>query len=155
MKLQLFGAVCAAIFVSGCVRTSVMPVAADTVQISTRAAEVCGAEGAQRVAFLQAAVETIRRGYDRFVILGAQESASTEVVGMTPVVANTYGDATANTFGNTTYASGTATTTLRSVAPRRSAWSISGMATRCDSLALDALQVPSVDRRRCQADGRQ
>ncbi|MFO1149087.1 MAG: hypothetical protein U1E62_12000 [Alsobacter sp.] len=89
-----------------------MPVSADVVQISARAAEVCGAEGAQKVAFQQAAVETIRRGYDRFVILGAQESATTEVVGVTPVIANTYGNATANTFGSTTYASGSATTTF-------------------------------------------
>jgi hypothetical protein len=42
------------------------------------------------VAFKQAAAEVIRRGYDKFVILGGQQSA--EVAGYTPVMANRLGN---------------------------------------------------------------
>jgi hypothetical protein len=37
-----------------------MPLAQDTVQITTRAAPACGADGVQKVAFHQAAVETAK-----------------------------------------------------------------------------------------------
>jgi hypothetical protein len=79
----------AAVALAGCVRTSVMPMSADTFQITARAAPVCGGEGAERVAFRQAAIETIRRGYDRFVIMNglAQNNVSTG----TYVYGNRYG----------------------------------------------------------------
>lgn len=69
MNSARFTIVVAALVLGGCVRTSVMPMAADTVQITARAAPICGGEGAERVAFERAAIETIRRGYDRFVLL--------------------------------------------------------------------------------------
>lgn len=63
--------------------------------------------GAQNVASQRAAVETLRRGYDRYMIVGGGYENNVGVVGYTPVTANTTGSATA--FGNTAY--GQATTT--------------------------------------------
>jgi hypothetical protein len=84
--------------------------AQDVVQISARAAPICGQQGAEKVAFQQAAVETIRRGFDRFIIVGGQYRDDVRVVGRTPVTAQTYGTATATGYGNTVAATGTATT---------------------------------------------
>jgi hypothetical protein len=94
----------------GCAGSSTMPVSQDTVVISSRAAPICGAEGAQKVAFRQAAVETIRRGYDRFLIVDGQYQNNVGVVGYTPVTAQTYGTATATAYGNTAVAQGSSTT---------------------------------------------
>jgi hypothetical protein len=57
---------------AGCVRTSVMPFSADTFQITTSAAPVCGGVGAQRIATEDAAIATIQNGFDSLIILGAQ-----------------------------------------------------------------------------------
>jgi hypothetical protein len=81
----------AALTVTGCARSSTIPIAADTISITSSAAPLCGATGAQSVAAKQAAVETIRRGFDKFVIVGGQYANNVGVVGYTPVVANTYG----------------------------------------------------------------
>lgn len=94
-----------AVAISGCARTNVMQTSASTVQISARAAPVCGAEGAQRLAFRRAAVETIRQGFDGFVIFNGTYQNEMRVVGTTPVTANTYGSATA--YGNMAYGSAT------------------------------------------------
>lgn len=69
-----------ALAVAGCARASVMPLAQDTVQISSRSAPACGGAAAQEVAFQRAAVETIRRGYDRFVIVGGQAQTETRLI---------------------------------------------------------------------------
>ena len=89
-----------ALLLIGCARSGVMPLAQDTVQISTSAARVCGSQGAQKVAFQRAAVETIRRGYDRFVIVGGEAQSNIHVVGYTPTQAYTTGTATASGYGN-------------------------------------------------------
>jgi hypothetical protein len=73
----------------GCAGTSTVPLAQDTVQITARAAPICGAVGAEKLALKQAAVETIRRGYDRFIILNAQAGGS--YAGNTPVVVQNLG----------------------------------------------------------------
>jgi hypothetical protein len=77
----------------------VMPLAQDTVQITSHAAPVCGGAGAQKVAFQRAAVETIRHGYDRFLILGGEAQTETRVLGYTPTTAYTTGAATATGYG--------------------------------------------------------
>jgi hypothetical protein len=86
-----------------------MPIAADTVQISTSAARFCGSAGAQDVAVRRAAIETINRGYDRFIVLGAQASNDVRVIGQTPIVANTYGSANVIGTGGVYNASGQST----------------------------------------------
>ena len=54
-----------------------------------------------------AAVETIRRGFQRYIIVGASSSNNVNVVSTGPTYART--NATFNTFGNTTYGTGTTT----------------------------------------------
>jgi len=115
MRLGLILA--ATIALSACVRTSVMPLAADTVQITARAAPACGAEGAEKIAIKQAAIETLKAGYDRFVIINGAQQNKVGVVGTTPVVANTYGTATAYGYGNTATAYGQSTTTYSGGTP--------------------------------------
>ncbi len=44
--------------------------AKDTFKVSTQAAPACGANGARNVAFKTASIEVIRRGYDKFIIVG-------------------------------------------------------------------------------------
>jgi len=68
--------------------------------------------GAQRVAFQRAAAETIRRGYDRFVIFGAESETDIRVIGYTPTRAYTTGSATATGYGNIVSAQGSSTTTV-------------------------------------------
>ncbi|MGD9925104.1 MAG: hypothetical protein AB7V13_27210 [Pseudorhodoplanes sp.] len=92
---------------AGCAGASVIPLAQDTIQVTSAAAPICGMTGAQNVASQRAAVETLRRGYDRYMIVGGGYENNVGVVGYTPVTANTTGSATA--FGNTAY--GQATTT--------------------------------------------
>ena len=72
---------------------------------------VCGRAGAQNVAARRAAIETINRGYDKFLILGAAAENNVRVVGHTPVQAHTVGTATATGYGNMVTASGQSTTT--------------------------------------------
>ena len=99
----------------GCASSTTIPLAQDTVQITASAAPACGLGGAQTVAVRQAAAETIRRGYDRFIVQGAQYQNSVRVVGHTPVIANTSGTGTIsgsgsfmniNTNSTTTYSGG-------------------------------------------------
>src|SRR5262249_21616659 len=84
----------------------------DTLQITSEAALACGQAGAQKVAFQRAAVETIRHGYDRFVILGGEGQTDVHVLGYTPATAYTTGSATGHWFGNTGTAYGSSTTTV-------------------------------------------
>lgn len=100
-----------AVVAAGCAQTSAIPLAQDVVKITTSAAPVCGATGAQRIAFHRAAVETIRQGYDRFVIVGGQYQNNIGVVGYTPVTAHTTGSATATGYGGYASAYGSSTTT--------------------------------------------
>lgn len=93
-RMLIFG--CAAML-AGCVRASTIPLSQDTFQITARAAPICGSIGAEQMAFRQAAVETIRRGADRFIIVGGQRSA--EQVGTTPMVAQSMGGGTVMVTG--------------------------------------------------------
>ena len=100
-----------AVALGGCAQSATMPLSADTMRITTSAAPVCGSTGAQNAAFRRAAVETINRGYDKFVILGGEAQNNVGVVGYTPVQANTTGSATATGYGNMAVAHGQSTTT--------------------------------------------
>jgi hypothetical protein len=68
--------------------------------------------GAQKVAFQRAAAETIRRGYDRFVILGGDSQTDIRVIGYTPTQAYSTGSATATSYGNIVTARGNSSTTV-------------------------------------------
>ena len=92
--------------IAGCARSTAIPVSQDTVVITSQAAPVCGSVGAQKVAFRQAAVETIRRGYDKFLIVGGQYQNDIGVVGYTPVMAHTTGSVYGGNLNATTTYSG-------------------------------------------------
>jgi hypothetical protein len=94
----------------GCASSSVMQLDSNTVEIATSAAPVCGQQGAQQVAVKRAAIETLQRGFDRYIILGAQAQNNVGVVGYTPITANTYNSGVVNTYGNTATYNGNANT---------------------------------------------
>ncbi|MGY3576808.1 hypothetical protein [Bradyrhizobium sp. USDA 4504] len=88
---------CAAL--GGCAGASTILLAQDTVQITARAAPICGSAGAEKIAVREAAAETIRRGYDRFIVMNAQAGAS--YAGSTPVVVQNLGGGVAMASGGT------------------------------------------------------
>ena len=102
-----------AVVLSGCVSTNVTPLSQNTIVVSTSAAPVCGRAGAQRVALQQVAAETIRRGYDTFIIVGAASQNDVRVVGFTPITSST--DFSAYYFGSSIY--GRANTVTQGGAP--------------------------------------
>lgn len=65
---------------AGCASTSVRDMSQDTFKLSTVTAPICGSNAAAETAYNNAAIEVIRRGGDRFVILsdqGGQEYGGT------------------------------------------------------------------------------
>jgi hypothetical protein len=88
-----------ALLLTGCASASVMDLDANTVQVSAGAAPACGAIGAQKYAVKTAAYQTLRRGYDKYVIVGAQGTSEQRFGGYTPMYANTYGNSTVITGG--------------------------------------------------------
>jgi hypothetical protein len=87
----------------GCARSSAMRVSQNEAIISTSAAPICGDEGVMKVAGKQAAIETIKAGYDRYIITGQQGQDTTRLVQM-PGSYSTTGTATIS--GNTGYYQG-------------------------------------------------
>ncbi|KQZ20793.1 hypothetical protein ASD50_21640 [Mesorhizobium sp. Root552] len=69
MKPVWIGAIAA--LLGGCTSTQTMRASADTIILQTSAAPACGQQGAARVAEQMAALETLKAGYDRYIILGA------------------------------------------------------------------------------------
>lgn len=72
--------------VAGCVETSVQPLTQSSFKISTEAEDMCGAKGTREIAFREAAIEVIKRGFDRFIIVGDQSKSA-----ITGAVFTTYG----------------------------------------------------------------
>lgn len=64
--------VLAAAVLAGCASAQATRTSQNTLQIDAGAAPECGAQGAARVAAKSAAIETLRAGYDRYVITGGQ-----------------------------------------------------------------------------------
>jgi hypothetical protein len=64
---------------AGCARGEAVRTSANTMVIQTGAAPVCGGQGALRVAQQLAAIETIRAGYDRYLITGGQAQNNVSV----------------------------------------------------------------------------
>ena len=111
-KSQTFNLAFAALLLTGCASASVMNLDANTVQVSAGAAPACGASGAQQFAVKTAAYETLKRGFDKYIIMGAQATAHDRLAGFTPTYANTSGSGTYSYYGNTGYYNGTANTTI-------------------------------------------
>lgn len=82
-----FLTVAIAIVLGGCAFSSTTPLAQDTFRVEANTAPICGAAGAQKIAMQQAAAETIRRGYDRFVVIDDKANAHkqyTNIPGFAP-----------------------------------------------------------------------
>ncbi|MBZ6074906.1 hypothetical protein [Microvirga puerhi] len=95
---------------SACAGAQATRTSANTMIIDAGAAPACGAMGAAKVAQKSAAVETIRAGYDRYIITGGQSQNNVSVSQM-PGHFQTSGTATYNrSFGTynatTTYVPG-------------------------------------------------
>ena len=103
---------------AACTRSSVMPIANDTVQISTHVAPVCPSVSAQTIAVKRAAVETINRGFDKFLILGANMQA--EFAGYLPGQSTTTGSGMIIGNGNMATIQGSSNTTYMPPTPMTS-----------------------------------
>lgn len=57
------------IILAGCAKTETIRTSNNTMLIQTSAAPTCGVQGAMKVAEKMAAIETIRAGYDRYIIM--------------------------------------------------------------------------------------
>jgi hypothetical protein len=93
-------------FLGACAASSTIRTSANTAIVQTDAAPVCGGRGAAEVAQKQAAIETLKAGFDRYIIGGASASSDVSVTQM-PGSYQTTG--TATFYGNTGYYSGNTT----------------------------------------------
>ena len=59
------------VVLAGCATTSTAPAGADTIEITVHVATVCDGADAERLARRHAAVETIRRGFDDYMVTGS------------------------------------------------------------------------------------
>jgi len=82
-----------------------MPISQNEIILTTSAAPVCGTSGAQQIAGRMAAVETLRRGFDRYLIGGAQSQNNVRATALAPT--SSYTTAQANVYGNSVYGSST------------------------------------------------
>lgn len=82
MKVRFIGLALSCGLLSACAASSVIKTSADTAIIQTSAAPVCGGIGAARVAQEQAAIETLKAGYDRYIIYDAATSNDVRVTQM-------------------------------------------------------------------------
>jgi hypothetical protein len=94
-----------ALSVAACAQTSVMQVSSNEIMLTTSAAPICGATGSQDVAQQMAAIETLRRGFTRYIVGGAASQNNVGVMQTGPTYSNTYGSATVT--GNSVYGQST------------------------------------------------
>lgn len=85
-----------ALLLSSCVQSSTMRVSKNQMIIQTSAEPMCGSVGAAKAAQKQAAVETIKAGYDRYIITSAAAANNVTATQM-PGSYQTYG--TVNSYG--------------------------------------------------------
>lgn len=74
MKLNIFLVCFSVLFASGCVSSGSARLSEREVMVQSSADPVCGAHGALIAAQKQAAIETIKAGYDKYIVLGASSS---------------------------------------------------------------------------------
>lgn len=79
--------------VGGCVRSEATRTYMNTMLIDTGAAPACGPQGAARAAAQTAAVETLRAGYERYIITDALSTSDVRVTQL-PGTIQTYGSVT-------------------------------------------------------------
>lgn len=74
--MRLFLVFVAVSVLSGCAGSEAIQTSSNTMFIQTEAAPYCGGTGALHVAQQSAAIETIKAGYDRYIITGSQAQNS-------------------------------------------------------------------------------
>lgn len=82
VALRRFVVLLAMCTLAACARTEAVRTSANTVFVQTAAAPACGSLGAMKVAQAMAAVETIRAGYDRYIITAGQAQNNVSVTEM-------------------------------------------------------------------------
>ncbi|MFT4167179.1 MAG: hypothetical protein QM650_18225 [Microlunatus sp.] len=100
--LKSLALVAPALALAACTSSSAVRTSANTAIVQTSAAPICGGTGAAKVAQLQAAIETIKAGYDRYIIVDARSANNVQMV-QTPGSYKTTG------YINDGYYSGTTT----------------------------------------------
>ena len=99
--------VISSIVLAGCATGSAVRTSQNTALIQATAAPVCGNVGASQVAEKQAAIETLRAGYDRYIITGGASQNNVRV-SQVPGTATTYGNVYGNSWSaRTTYSTQT------------------------------------------------
>ena len=105
------------IALSACQQTTAIPLAQNIVQINVSAAPICGGGNAQKAAFNHAAVQTLRSGFDKFIIGGSQYQNNVRVSQGQPTSYTTTGTGTITpTFGGYNVA-GQSTTVANGATP--------------------------------------
>lgn len=74
----------------GCASTGVMPLSTNTVQVTVEAIGSCSSTQTQQLALKHAAVATLQRGFDRFVVTHASDTSKLSAFHQ-PMVATTQG----------------------------------------------------------------
>jgi hypothetical protein len=87
--MERFGLLVACALLTGCVHASVMQLNADTAEVTVSGAPVCGDTGTQQIAYEDAAITTLKAGFDGFVILGTGEGDTLAGVAVAPSTAST------------------------------------------------------------------
>ncbi|MCZ8314126.1 hypothetical protein [Phreatobacter sp.] len=102
--------IAAGLAVGACARAEAIRTSGNTMVVQARAAPACGPDGAARVAVATVAVETLRAGYDRYVINGGQAGSNVQVHQMPGHVQHsgtlTYGRGSGFYSGTSTYVPG-------------------------------------------------
>ena len=70
MRISWFVSLPLLLALAACAQSTIQPMAKDTFKVATNAAPACGPNGARNVAFKSASVEVIRRGHDKFIVVG-------------------------------------------------------------------------------------
>ncbi len=95
--MRAFVVAAVALSLGSCAGASTVKLAQNAVLIKADAAPVCGEAGAARVAERMAAIETIKSGYDRYIVLGADSSSNIQAISTGGTYRTT---GTVQSFGN-------------------------------------------------------
>lgn len=72
--------VLSALTLAACTSSDTIRTSANTAIVRTSAAPICGGTGAARVAQQQAAIETIKAGFDRYIVMDAASANNVQVL---------------------------------------------------------------------------
>jgi hypothetical protein len=99
--MRVLAALALALVLGACAQGQAVRTSANTMLVQTSAAEVCGGQGALAAAQRLAAIETIRAGYDRYIVTGGEAQNNVQVSQM-PGTYNTQGTYSLGSYQATT-----------------------------------------------------